>query len=69
MVEGKNDEHVVSHICKRKGGASEFKIENKTGIGNVLKAIPLEVKSGRSKAIGILVDTDDDAECRWHKIV
>ena len=69
LVEGKNDKHVVSHICKRKGGISEFKIDNQDGIDNVLQAISLEVKSGRWKTIGILVDADDDAECCWRKIV
>ena len=37
-----------------------------TGIDNVLKAIPLEVKFGKQKVIGILVDTDDDAERCWY---
>lgn len=68
LVEGENDKHVVSHICERNGRVSEFEIKNMAGIDNVLKAIPLEVKSGKRKVIGILVDADNDAECCWYAV-
>ncbi len=66
LVEGENDKHVVSHICERDGRVSDFEIKNMAGIDNVLKVLPVEVKSGKQKVIGILADTDDDAEYCWY---
>ena len=68
LVEGPNDKHVVQHICLRSQPIPSFHIEDKEGITNLLDSIKQEVRVPGRKAVGILVDANDDLDARWSAV-
>ena len=68
LVEGPNDEHVVRHLCNRQQAMPEFYIRGKGGIEVLLEDIGLEILDPRRKAVGILVDANDDLDARWRSV-
>ena len=68
LVEGADDEHVVRHICCRSQPISSFHIKNKKGIDKLLGSIKQEVIVSGRKAVGILVDANDDLDARWSAV-
>ena len=68
IVEGEDDKHVVLQLCIRLNFEPEFCIVSKGGIENVLKGISLDVKAPDRKAVGIVVDANDDPSARWAKV-
>lgn len=68
LVEGPNDEHVVRHLCNRHQAMPEFCIRGKGGIEVLLEDIGLEILDPRRKAVGILVDANDDLDARWRSV-
>ena len=69
-VEGKDDEHAIGHLLIRRGFAPEALPEfvdsaNKDG---VLKAIRVAILAGTGKALGFVVDADDDAVGTWTSV-
>ncbi len=72
LVEGRNDEHVISHLwCSHNGyeGELPFKVKDKKGYSELLKAIKSEVKAPNRKALGIIVDANDRLSTRWDAVV
>ncbi|MCY4363629.1 MAG: hypothetical protein OXE42_15865 [Gammaproteobacteria bacterium] len=67
MVEGQDDKHVVSHICQRYSYKSPF-ISDKDDVNQLLESISTELKAPGRKAVGILVDANDDLQARWTSI-
>ena len=69
IVEGINDFHVTTHIWLRYANAdlSEY-ISVKGGIDKLLPAIEGEIKTPGRRALGIIVDADDDLSARWASI-
>ena len=68
LVEGTDDEHVVRHLNHRHQAMPKFSIQNKKGIENLLDDIGLEILAPGRKAIGILVDANDDLDARWQAV-
>ena len=68
LVEGADDEHVVWHLCNRHQAIPEFCIRDKKGIEGLLEDIGLEILDPRRKAVGILVDANDDLDARWNAV-
>ncbi len=68
LVEGTDDEHVVRHLCHGHQPMPQFSIRNKEGIENLLDDIGLEILAPGRKAIGILVDANDDLDARWDAV-
>lgn len=68
LVEGTDDEHVVRHLCNRHQAMPEFCIRDKGGIEVLLEDIGLEILDPRRKAVGILVDANDDLDARWSAV-
>ena len=72
LVEGTDDEHVVRHLCNRlcnrQQAMPEFYIRGKGGIEVLLEDIGLEILDPRRKAVGILVDANDDLDARWSAV-
>ncbi len=64
LVEGTDDEHVVRHLHHRHQAMPKFSIQNKEGIENLLDDIGLEILAPSRKAIGIIVDANDDLDAR-----
>ncbi|MXW16906.1 MAG: hypothetical protein F4X60_10795 [Gemmatimonadetes bacterium] len=74
LVEGENDLHVVLHLRERieqaegPGAMPEFCIEEKGGIDPLLDSIVNEIRVDGRRAIGIVVDADEDPPGRWEDI-
>ena len=68
LVEGQDDEHVVRHLCLRSQPMPLFHIENKLNVDTLLDSIKQEVRVPGRKAVGILVDANDDLNARWSAV-
>ena len=68
LVEGPDDEHVVSHLCARQPNMPEFKIKQKGGINELANAIEGEIKVSGRQSVGVLVDANADPSARWQSI-
>ena len=68
LVEGADDEHVVRHLCNRHQAIPEFCIRDKGGIEGLLEDIGAEILAPSRKAVGILVDANDDLDARWNAV-
>ena len=68
LVEGTDDEHVVRHLRLRHRAMPQFSIQNKEGIEKLLDDIGLEILAPGRKAIGIIVDANDDLDARWDAV-
>ena len=68
LVEGPNDKHVVRHLCNFHEEMPEFWILDKEGIEVLLEAIGSEIQAPGRKAVGILVDANDDLDARWRTV-
>ena len=65
LVEGRDDEHVVDHIRRRSDPVRCFKIREKGGFDQLVASIGVEIKAPGRRAVGIIVDANDDIEARW----
>lgn len=68
LVEGTDDKHVVRHLAGRHDDMPEFCIADKEGRNNLLEDIGAELRKPGRRAIGILVDANDDLEDRWKAV-
>ncbi len=65
LVEGEDDAHVVRQLCNRYQSIPRFSIRETGGIERLLDAIGPALIPRERKALGILVDADDNPEGRW----
>ena len=65
LVEGRDDRHVVEHICRRCDLEPTFQILEKGGFDALVDSIGAELKVPARRAVGILVDADDGIDARW----
>ena len=65
LVEGEDDAHVVRQLCNRHESIPQFSIRGTGGIEKLLEAIGPALIPRERKAVGILVDADDNLEDRW----
>jgi len=68
LVEGSSDKYVVKFLLKCRGLSRPFKIEHKGGFKPLHESIPSHIKGSGIKAVGILVDANDNFEARWQSI-
>jgi hypothetical protein len=68
LVEGQDDKHVVHHLCQSIPNIPAFSILNKGRIDPLLRSISVEIKAEGRKAVGIVVDADDDLDNRWQEL-
>ena len=68
LVEGQNDKHVVKHLCCRSQPMPQFHIEEKGNINQLLDSIKPEVRVSGRRALGILLDANEDLEARWRAV-
>ncbi len=68
LVEGPDDLHVVDHIRRLSQPMPEFCISQKNGVDALIKSISLEIKAPGRRAVGILVDADDEVASCWQKV-
>ena len=66
LVEGLNDRHVIEHLYwKRFDDEPPFEVVDKEGYSNLRAAILSEVIAPDRRAVGIVVDANDDPGSRW----
>ena len=65
LVEGRDDKYVVDHIRRRHDPMPPFEIVDKGGLEELLASIGPELKAHGRRALGIVVDANDDIEARW----
>ena len=68
LVEGKNDMHVVRHLCYRNEPMPEFRIQVKENVDSLLEDIGAELKAPGRKVVGILLDANEDLRARWDAV-
>ncbi len=68
LVEGQDDEHVVLHLCRRHEMGPTFSIKDKEGFPNLRSSISSEIKAPERRAVGILVDANDNLQNRWKAV-
>ncbi len=73
LVEGKNDIHVITNLCKRHGitglPCREPNEDGEaSGIDELLAGIPGRLQESHVHTFGIVVDADEDATDRWRSI-
>ena len=66
LVEGREDRHVVEHLYRKRFDAKPpFDVVDKQGYSNLRAAIVPEVIAPDRRAVGIVVDANDDPDSRW----
>ena len=65
LVEGKDDLHVISALCKKHIISENFNIIACKGIDDLFKVVPTVVINPNFNTIGIIIDADSDIIMRW----
>ena len=65
LVEGDDDKHVVEHLVRIQSAMPGFETQTKGGFDNVVAAIGPEINVSGRRALGILVDANEDPRARW----
>ncbi len=73
LVEGKDDKHVITHVCMRHDLPSiELREPNErqegNGVDELLAGIPQRLREPDVQIIGIVVDADYDLAARWQAL-
>ena len=68
-VEGESDYHFIGHLCTKHGITHNWKVEPKTGYGNVIDAAKSAFTARQGPPVGIVVDANGDFGRRWSNIV
>lgn len=68
MVEGRDDEHVVKHICGSRKLGKIGNIVDYGGIDPLIEGIEVRLKESDVEVVGIIVDADTDLDARWNSI-
>ncbi len=72
LVEGKNDRHVVWALCEQHRVPETFSVEipgeDNGGVEPLLKSIPVRLKISRLRALGIILDADQNLKSRWDAV-
>ena len=68
LVEGKDDEHVVVHLCILHAIEETFEIESCEGIEKLLESFPRRLMESEVKVVGTLVDANADIQARWDSL-
>ena len=68
IVEGRDDRYVIQHIWNRHVGAFSLSVSEKDGVANLLNSIRNEVRVPGRRAVGIIVDADNDPNARWRAV-
>ena len=68
IVEGQTDWHAMWHLRQRQMPATSFCIEDKDNDSELIASIVPEVRVEDRKALGILIDANDDLSARWDAI-
>ncbi|MDL2222014.1 hypothetical protein LJC35_05635 [Parabacteroides sp. OttesenSCG-928-N08] len=68
LVEGNNDQHVLSALCHKYQIPENFEIVDCKGINGLKRRLPLDFKTSDIDTIGVILDADTDIHARWDSI-
>ena len=70
VVEGQNDLHLVTHLCRRSdpGLGSAFAFHDAQGVNGVLDRVRAYINQPDVSAVGFVVDADADPVNRWREV-
>ena len=68
LVEGVDDEHVITKLLERHGLPKSFHIEEKGGYEELRASIYNEVQAPQRRVLGIVADANDYPSRRWKSI-
>lgn len=70
LVEGKDDEHVLKHLCDKRNLGWIDEIEPKGSVEALLESIPVRLKTslGKDNRVGVVIDADTDLAARWQSL-
>ena len=68
LVEGEDDKHVVRHLHDKLVLDLEFSYSVTGGKDTLLNAIPVLLKQASRRAVGVLMDANDDIDGRWQAV-
>jgi len=71
LVEGKNDQHVIWALCQQHQLPETFSVEiprSREGIEGLLDVLPVRLSARGLKALGVVVDADQDLLARWQAL-
>ncbi len=72
LVEGKNDRHVVWALCEQHQVPETFSVEipreDNGGVETLLKSIPVRLKISGLRALGVILDADQNLASRWDAV-
>lgn len=72
LVEGTNDRHVVWALCEQHQVPETFSVEipreDNGGVDALLKSIPVRLKISGLRALGIILDADQNLAGRWDAV-
>jgi hypothetical protein len=69
LVEGPDDEHVLKHLCGKRGGPQLDVIKQLEGVDRLLENIPVSLKASEDgDIIGVVIDADTDLHSRWQSL-
>lgn len=68
VVEGRDEEAIIGHLRARHELLPPFDISKKGGIKPLLRSIAPEIKAPGRRAVGIVVDADEDLDARWMSV-
>ena len=70
LVEGKDDEHVMRHICGNRGVPHLDEVKPLGDVTKLLENIPVQIKASNEKGdvVGVVIDADTHLDSRWQAI-
>ena len=68
LVEGNDDQHVIWAICEKYKIAETFDVIDNGSDSRVLKRLPLDLKQEAVRAVGVVLDADQNLQKRWRSL-
>jgi hypothetical protein len=72
LVEGKDEQYVVRHLCRAHGISQEFGTEDfetqDGGVERLIEHIPVRLKGSDVENVAVVLDADEDLSARWQSL-
>ena len=70
LVEGKDDEHVLKHICGNRGIPHLDQVKPLDSVEKLLEDFPVQLKASNEEGdvVGMVIDADTNLDARWRAI-
>ena len=71
LVEGKDDEHVLKHICGNRGVSHLDEVKPLGDARKLIQNIPVQIKASSEEGdvVGVVIDADTNLDARWQSIL